>query len=113
MTTVRRPSSQDALLEKVFGAGLEALHERAVGPGASPALVRALELRAFLAVAEVQVVRVRDRVRANMAPDAGLDTLDADALRFDVQWLEAAVEARSGYVTALSGLLAAMPPPAA
>ncbi|MGE7384211.1 hypothetical protein ACQKM2_01740 [Streptomyces sp. NPDC004126] len=107
-----RPSTQDARLEGVFGSPLNELHERAVRPGASPALVRALELRVFLALAEAQVVRVRDRVHAAMAPDTELDSLSSDALRFDAEWLEAALAARSGYRTALDKLLAAMPPPA-
>ncbi|QES58018.1 hypothetical protein DEJ51_30910 [Streptomyces venezuelae] len=110
MSDGRRPSSQDARLEGVFGGPLDDLHERAVRPGASPALVRALELRVFLALAEAQVVRVRDRVHATMAPDAELDSLSSDALRFDAEWLEAALAARSGYRTALDKLLAAMPP---
>ena len=112
MSGTHRPSSQDARLEGVFGGGLSELHERAVRPGASPALVRALELRAFLAVAEAQVVRVRDRVHAAMAPDAEMDSLNSDTLRFDAEWLEAALAGRSGYQTALDKLLAAMPPPA-
>ncbi|MDK9494379.1 hypothetical protein QEZ40_000251 [Streptomyces katrae] len=112
MSDGRQPSSQDARLEGVFGGPLDDLHERAVRPGASPALVRALELRVFLALAEAQVVRVRDRVHAAMAPDAELDSLSSDALRFDAEWLVAALAARSGYRTALDKLLAAMPPPA-
>ncbi|MFF1782046.1 hypothetical protein [Streptomyces virginiae] len=112
MTDGHRSSTQDARLEGVFGASLDELHERAVRPGVSPALVRALELRVFLALAEAQVVRVRDRVHAAMAPDAELDLLSSDALRFDAEWLEAALAARSGYRTALDNLLAAMPPPA-
>ncbi|MEU9373744.1 hypothetical protein AB0D94_08255 [Streptomyces sp. NPDC048255] len=112
MSDGHRPSTQDARLEGVFGSPLNELHERAVRPGASPALVRALELRVFLALAEAQVVRVRDRVHAAMAPDAELDLLSSDALRFDAEWLEAALAARSGYRTALDKLLAAMPPPA-
>ncbi|WP_371648461.1 MULTISPECIES: hypothetical protein [unclassified Streptomyces] len=109
----RKPSRQDAVLEQVFGAPLDELYERAVHPGSSPALVRALELRAFLALAEEQVLHVRERIHAAMAPGAGLDSLDADVLRFETQWLEAALAGRSGYLTALSGLLATMPPPAA
>ncbi|MFG2294674.1 hypothetical protein [Streptomyces sp. NPDC048603] len=112
MSDGRRPSTQDARLEGVFGGPLDELHERAVSPGASPALVRALELRVFLALAEAQVVRVRDRVHAAMAPDTELDSLSSDALRFDAEWTEAALAARSGYRTALDKLLAAMPPPA-
>ncbi|MDH6537943.1 hypothetical protein [Streptomyces sp. SPB4] len=112
MSYGRRPSTQDARLEGVFGGPLNELHERAVRPGASPALARALELRVFLALTEAEVVRVRDRVHAAMAPDAELDLLSSDALRFDAEWLEAALAARSGYRMALDKLLAAMPPPA-
>lgn len=106
MTTVRKPSSQDAVLEQVFGAALGELYVRAVRPDASPALVRALELRAFLALAEEQVVHVRDRIHVAMAPGAGFDSLDVDVLRFEAQWLEAALAGRAGYARALSGLLA-------
>lgn len=113
MTTSRKPSSQDTVLEQVFGAPVEELYARAVRPDTSPVLVRALELRAFLAIAEEQVVWMRDRVHAAMAPGAGLDTLDADALRFDAQWLEAALAGRARYLTALGQLLGAMPPPTA
>ncbi|MFD9793315.1 hypothetical protein ACFWXK_20470 [Streptomyces sp. NPDC059070] len=113
MTTSRKPSSQDAVLEQVFGAPVEELYARAVRPDTSPALVRALELRAFLAIAEEQVVHVRERIHVAMAPGVGFDRLDVDVLRFEAQWLEAALTGRAGYVTALSRLLAAMPPPVA
>ncbi|WP_407836176.1 hypothetical protein ACE1OC_06565 [Streptomyces sp. DSM 116496] len=113
MSDARKPSTQDARLEQMFGGPLDQLHQRAVRPGSSPALVRALELRAFLALAEAQVVRVRDRVHAAMAPDAELDSLSSDTLRFDAEWLEAALAGRTGYRIALEKLLSAMPPPAA
>ncbi|KUH38555.1 MULTISPECIES: hypothetical protein [Streptomyces] len=113
MTTTRKPSSQDEALENIFGAPLADLYERAVRPGASPALVRALELRSFLALAEEQVVRVRDRVHASMAPDGDLDQLSAEVLQSDVHWLEAALDGRRGYRRALDSLLSAMPPPTA
>ncbi|GGW87298.1 hypothetical protein GCM10010320_81000 [Streptomyces caelestis] len=38
--------------------------------------------------------------------------LSADQLRFDVQWLDPALEARDGYRAALGELLRTMPPPA-
>lgn len=111
MTTTRKPSSQDKTLESTFGAPLTDLYKQAVRPGASPALVRALELRSFLALAEEQVVRVRDRVCASMAPDINMDLLSAEVLQSDVYWLEAALDGRRGYRRALDSLLSAMPPP--
>lgn len=47
-----------------------------------------------------------------MDPDLDMDELSADKLRFDAQWLEAALEARDGYRAALGELLRTMPPPA-
>ncbi|MCX4659171.1 MULTISPECIES: hypothetical protein [Streptomyces] len=107
-----RPTSQDAMLEQAFGAPIHQLYVAAAGTGASAALRRALELRSFLALAEEQVVRVRDRVHQATAPGRDLGELSADALRFDAQWMEAALSARDGYVTALTGLLRSMPPSA-
>ncbi|MGW8697671.1 hypothetical protein ACWGOK_12210, partial [Streptomyces eurythermus] len=111
MSAQHRPSSADDRLHEVFGAPVGDLHTAAVLPNASPALARALELRSFLAVAEEQVARVRDRVHATMAPDRDMDELSAEALRWDQQWLQAALEARAGYRTALDQLLRAMPAP--
>ncbi|MEU5083754.1 MULTISPECIES: hypothetical protein [Streptomyces] len=111
MSAQHRPSSADDRLHEVFGAPVGDLHTAAVLPNASPALARALELRSFLAVAEEQVARVRDRVHAAMAPDRDMDELSAEALRWDQQWLQAALEARAGYRTALDQLLRAMPAP--
>lgn len=37
--------------------------------------------------------------------------LSADKLRFDAQWLKAALDARDGYRAALGELLDTMPPP--
>lgn len=107
-----KASTMDADLQKVFGNPLPELYETAASPGASPALARALELRSFLALTEEQVARVRDRVHADMDPDRDMGELPADKLRFDAQWLEAALEARDGYRAALGGLLRTMPPPA-
>ncbi|MEU5086596.1 hypothetical protein [Streptomyces sp. NPDC021356] len=107
-----KASTMDADLQKVFGNPLPELYETAASPGASPALARALELRSFLALTEEQVARVRDRVHADMDPDRDMGELSADKLRFDAQWLEAALEARDGYRAALGGLLRTMPPPA-
>lgn len=109
MSTSAKPSSQDDLLAETFGATLAELYERAaVSPGV-PALTRALELRSFLALAEEQVARVRDRVHEAMAPGRGMNELSADELRFDAQWLAAALDARDGYLTALGQLLRTMP----
>ncbi|MEV8426463.1 hypothetical protein [Streptomyces niveus] len=104
-----RPSSADSGLAEIFGAPVAELHERAaVSPGV-PALTRALELRSFLALAEEQVARVRDRVHEAMAPGRDMDELSADELRFDAQWLAAALDARDGYRVALGQLLRTMP----
>ncbi len=105
-------STMDDDLQKVFGKPIPELYEAAAGQDASPALARALELRSFLALTEEQVVRVRDRVHADMDPDRDMGELSADKLRFDAQWLEAALEARDGYRAALGELLRTMPPPA-
>ncbi|MFD4821197.1 hypothetical protein, partial [Streptomyces rubiginosohelvolus] len=107
----RKASSMDADLQKVFGRPIPVLSEAVVGHDASPALARALELRSFLALTEEQVARVRDRVHADMDPDRDMGELSADKLRFDAQWLEAALDARHGYRAALGELLRTMPPP--
>lgn len=106
-----KPSSADGPLQEIFGAPVAVLNASATGPDAPPALARALELRSFLALAEEQVARVRDRVRADMDPDRDMGELSADKLRFDAQWLEAALDARDGYRAALGELLRSMPPP--
>ncbi|BDH07193.1 hypothetical protein [Streptomyces seoulensis] len=107
----RLPSStMDDDLQTVFGAPVYELYDTVAGPDASPALTRALELHRFLALAEEQVAQVRDRVHANMRPDCDMDELSADQLRFDAQWLEAALDARTGYRRALGELLRTMPP---
>ncbi|WP_333744429.1 hypothetical protein [Streptomyces ardesiacus] len=107
-----KASTMDADLQKVFGNPVPELYEAAASHDASPALARALELRSFLALTEEQVARVRDRVHADMDPDRDMDELSADTLRFDAQWLEAALEARDGYRAALGELLSTLPPPA-
>ncbi|MGC0342749.1 hypothetical protein [Streptomyces sp. SLBN-8D4] len=106
-----KTSTMDADLQKVFGNPVPGLHEAAAVPDASPALARALELRSFLALTEEQVARVRDRVHADMDPDRDMGELSADKLRFDAQWLEAALDARDCYRAALGELLLTMPPP--
>ncbi|MFF5090405.1 hypothetical protein [Streptomyces niveus] len=109
MSASTTPSSQDGRLAEIFGGTLTELYERAaVTPGAA-ALTRALELRSFLALAEEQVARVRDRVHEAMAPGRDMDELSADDLRFDAQWLAAALDARDGYRAALGELLRTMP----
>ncbi|MFE1071197.1 hypothetical protein ACFW5W_08215 [Streptomyces sp. NPDC058783] len=106
-----KASTMDVDLEDVFGNPVAELYEAAVGPDASPALARALELRSFLALTEEQVARVRDRVHADMDPGRDMGELSADKLRSDAQWLEAALDARDGYRAALGELLRTMPPP--
>ncbi|MFJ4689226.1 hypothetical protein [Streptomyces sp. NPDC088789] len=112
MNASARPTSHDAVLEAAFGAPVAQLHVMAHVPGASAALWRALELRTFLAVAEEQVARVRDRVHQATDPGRDQDELSPDALRMDADWLRAALESRVGYRAALEGLLRSMPPPA-
>ncbi|MFD9967718.1 hypothetical protein ACFWYA_05970 [Streptomyces sp. NPDC059011] len=110
MSVRHKPSTVDGRLQDVFGAPLAELYETAMVAGASPAVTRALELRSFLALAEEQVARVRDRVHAAMAPDRDMDELSAETLRMDAQWLDAALDARDGYRAALDDLLRTMPP---
>ncbi|MFF0740567.1 hypothetical protein ACFYVL_09210 [Streptomyces sp. NPDC004111] len=112
MSASTRPSSMDEPLVNLYGRTVAELQGLAGGPDASPAMVRALELRSFLALAEEQVAQVRDRVRAAMAPDRDMGDLSAESLRFDAQWLEAALATRDGYRNALDDLLRTMPPPA-
>ncbi|MFJ6752199.1 hypothetical protein ACIQNI_29050 [Streptomyces sp. NPDC091266] len=111
MSVRHKPSSVDAQLHEVFSTPVAELYTTATGPDASPAMTRAMELRSFLALAEEQVDRVRDRVREAMAPDRDMGELSAGDLRFDAQWLEAALDARDGYRAALGDLLRTMPPP--
>lgn len=71
MSTRRKPSSVDARLHQVFDAPIDELYAMAVRSDASPALTRALELQSFLALAEEQVARVRDRVPPHPARPYG------------------------------------------
>ncbi|MDX3523302.1 hypothetical protein [Streptomyces scabiei] len=109
MSVADKTSTQDSRLQHTFGASLCELYAQAARSDASPALRRALELRSFLVVAEEQVARVRDRVHAATAPDRDMNELSADQLRFDAQWMEAALAGRNGYVAALDQLLRTMP----
>ncbi|MFE9686787.1 hypothetical protein [Streptomyces sp. NPDC006285] len=104
-------SSADDQLSDVFGAPVADLYERAVGADAPAGLDRVLELRSFLALAEEQVVRARDRVYSAMDPERDMRELSASNLRMDAEWLQAALDARDSYRTALDGLLLTMPPP--
>ncbi|MEU6612024.1 hypothetical protein ABZ922_44750 [Streptomyces shenzhenensis] len=110
MTVRLKPSTVDDRLAEAFGAPVPELYATVVTGDASPAVTRALELRSFLALAEEQVARVRDRVHADMAPDRDMSELSAERLRFDAQWLDAALYARDGYRAALEDLLRTMPP---
>ncbi len=111
MSASTKPTSQDAHLEEVFGTPVAQLYAAAVAGTATPAEHRALELRSLLALAEEQVALVRDRVHRYTVPDAEMGTLSASELRFDSQWMDAALSARTQYVAALRELLRAMPPP--
>ncbi|MEJ8639018.1 hypothetical protein [Streptomyces sp. MS2.AVA.5] len=106
-----KASTLDGDLQLVFGNPVPELYEMAAGSAASPALVRALELRSFLALIEEQVARVRGYVQADMDPDRDMRELSADKLCLDAHWLEAALDARDGYRTALRELLCTVPPP--
>ncbi|MFD4994665.1 hypothetical protein [Streptomyces buecherae] len=106
-----RPSTMDGDLHTVFGHPVPALYEEADLPGASPALIRALTLRSFLAVTEEQIDSIRNHVRADMAPDRDMSELSADKLHVDAQWLKTALDARDGYRAALADLLRTMPTP--
>lgn|GEM_PF-3145263 len=112
MSVIKRSSSRDAALQEAFGAEVAELYAQAARGEANAAqFQRALELRSFLAVAEEQVARVRDRVHAATAADGDMDDLSADGMRMDAQWLEAALAGRNGYTAALDELLRTMPPP--
>ncbi|MGW2721103.1 hypothetical protein [Streptomyces sp. NPDC001492] len=111
MSVIKRSSSRDAALQEAFGAEAADLYAQAARGEANTALQRALELRSFLAVAEEQVARVRDRIHAATAADGDMDDLSAAAMRMDAQWLEAALAGRNGYTAALDELLRTMPPP--
>lgn len=106
-----KPSTADGRLQEVFGASVAELSERARSADVPPAVRRALELRSFLALTEMQVARVRDRVHHAMAPGRDMNELSPDGLRMDAQWLDAAVSARLKYRSALNDLLRTMPPP--
>ncbi|MFE2093270.1 hypothetical protein [Streptomyces sp. NPDC059460] len=106
-----KSSSQDGRLVETFGAPIAELYEAAQHPQASAALIRALELRSFLAVAEEQVARVRDRVHEATAADRDMGELSAGDLRMEPQWQEAALSTRDAHRAALGELLAVMPAP--
>ncbi|MFC9502718.1 hypothetical protein [Streptomyces sp. NPDC057002] len=110
MSVRLKPSTIDSRLAEVFGAPVPELYAAATGADCSPALTRALELRSFLALAEEQVARVRDRVHADMAPERDMAELSAAQLRLDAQWLDAGLVARDSYRAALDDLLRTMPP---
>ncbi|MGQ4383600.1 hypothetical protein [Streptomyces sp. SAS_270] len=111
MSVIGKPSSRDAALQEGFGAEVAELYAQAARGEANAALQRALELRSFLAVAEEQMARVRDRVHAATAADADMDDLSAENLRWDADWLDAALAGRDGYTAALDQLLRTMPAP--
>ncbi|MCZ0978698.1 hypothetical protein O1L60_04075 [Streptomyces diastatochromogenes] len=107
MSTPIKPSSRDERFAEVFGAPLDQL---LAAPNPTRHLREALELRAFLAVAEQQVAWVRGRVHDRSAPDRPMDDLSEDELRMDAYWMEAALQARRGYLTALDKVLRSEPP---
>ncbi|MFC7217602.1 hypothetical protein ACFQLX_05345 [Streptomyces polyrhachis] len=111
MSVIDKSSSRDAALQEAFGSDVSELYAQAARAEANTALQRALELRSFLAIAEEQVARVRDRAHAATGPDGGMGDLSAEDLRWDADWLEAALASRDGYTTALDQLLRTMPAP--
>ncbi|MER5442572.1 hypothetical protein [Streptomyces sp. NPDC002790] len=111
MNVTDKSSSCDAALKEAFGAEVAELYAQVTQGEANAALQRALELRSFLAVAEEQVARVRDRVHAATGPDGDMGDLSAENLRWDADWLDAALAARDGYSAALDELLRTMPAP--
>lgn len=111
MSVVDKSSSRDAALQEAFGAEVAQLYAQATRGEVNAALQRALELRSYLAIAEEQVARVRDRVHAATAADGDMDDLSAEDLRWDADWLQAALDGRDGYTAALDELLRTMPPP--
>lgn len=111
MSFIDKPSSRDAALQEAFGSAVVELYAQVAQGEANAALQRALELRSFLAIAEEQVARVRNRAHAATGPDGDMDDLSAEDLRWDADWLEAALAARDGYSAALDELLRAMPAP--
>ncbi|MFG2232316.1 hypothetical protein ACGFNX_20265 [Streptomyces sp. NPDC048723] len=104
-----KPTTQDQAIESAFGHPVGFLHRRATSGLAEPALHRVMELRAFLAVAEEHLARIRDRVHQSTAPQRDLGELNPDDLRMDAQWLDAAVDARAGLLAALTSILTSMP----
>ncbi|MFE4058919.1 hypothetical protein ACFXP3_21940 [Streptomyces sp. NPDC059096] len=113
MSVRGRPCTRDGRLREVFGALVADLYETAAGTDAPAVLARALELRSFLALTEEQVTHIRDRIYASMAPEREMDDLSADRLRMDTLWLQAALDARDSYTTALDTLLRTLPTPGA
>lgn len=111
MSAIEKPSSRDAALQEAFGSAVAELYAQVAQGEANAALQRALELRSFLATAEEQVARVRDRAHAATGPDGDMDDLSAENLRWDADWLDAALAARDGYTDALDELLRTMPAP--
>ncbi|MFG2996601.1 hypothetical protein [Streptomyces sp. NPDC048340] len=104
-----KPTTQDPAIEAAFGQPVGELHQRATAGLAEPALHRVMELRAFLAVAEEHLSRIRDRVHQSTAPQRDLGELNPDDLRMDAQWVDAAVGARTELLTALTNILTSMP----
>lgn len=111
MSVIDKSTSRDAALQEAFGAAVADLYAQAARAEANTALQRALELRSFLAVAEEQVARLRDRVHTAAATDGDMDDLSAEGLRWDTGWMEAALAGRDGYTAALDELLRTMPAP--
>ncbi|MFE7889262.1 hypothetical protein [Streptomyces sp. NPDC057412] len=111
MSVIDKPTSRDAALQQAFGAEVAELYAQAARGEANAALQRALELRSFLATAEEQVARVRDRVHAATEPDGDMDDLSAEGMRRDADWLQAALAGRDSYTAALDELLRTMPAP--
>lgn len=105
-----RPSTYDGEIEEVLGRSVSELHQMATAGRAGAGLYQVMEQRAFLAVAEGHLTRIRDRLHQSTAPSKHLDQLDADSLSMDLQWLTAAVEARNALVNLLNRMVPELPP---
>jgi hypothetical protein len=100
-----RPSSHDPAIEGVFGKPVAELHRQAAAGDAPQQQARVMELRGLLAVAEMHVERIRSRVHQATSPERAAEDEDAETLRWDAQWLDAALSARNGCRTVLANAL--------
>ncbi|MFI5804407.1 hypothetical protein [Streptomyces sp. NPDC051561] len=105
MSEPLRPSSHDPAIEAAFGKPVGELHRQAAAGNAPQPQARVMELRGLLAVAEMHVERIRSRVHQATSPERAAEDEDAETLRWDAQWLDAALSARKGCRTVLTNAL--------